>query len=496
MRLRLTSTLSVLVAAVIAAIALAGPAQAVAQASACGKAPTRDDGTIHIVGCMADTSEKPAVPVSGVDITVEDEQGAVVGEATSDENGRFDILLGDSLDVLGKDFIVKIDESTLPEGRGLRNPDQLELKTSTNLEADISITFPIGEVAGSTGKATQALQLLVGGIVFSLLLAMAALGLSMIFGTTGLTNFAHGELVTFGALVAFAVDQLPGEIRIGGTNVTIVTAVVVTFLVSGLFGWAQDFVLWGPLRKRGTGLIAMMIISIGLSIFLRNVYQYFAGGDSKNYSQFSSPEPYTIGPILITPKDIIVIVLSIIVLGVAVVALQRTRTGKAMRAVADNPALAASSGINVERVISIVWIGGAALAGLSGVLLGLTQGFDYQIGFKILLLVFAAVTLGGLGTIWGALFGSFIIGIFIEESTLVHARGAQVRGCAAGADRRTALPSARPAGPSRASGLREEPSWIGTASSPRACSKVSVRQRSSTAWRQSDSTSTSATPGC
>jgi branched-subunit amino acid ABC-type transport system permease component len=89
-----------------------------------------------------------------------------------------------------------------------------------------------------------------------------------------------------------------------------------------------------------------------------------------------------------------------------------------MRAVADNPALSASSGINVERVISIVWIGGAALAGLSGVLLGLTQGFDYQIGFKILLLVFAAVTLGGLGTIYGSILGSFIIGIFIEESTL------------------------------------------------------------------------------
>jgi len=159
-------------------------------------------------------------------------------------------------------------------------------------------------------------------------------------------------------------------------------------------------------------------VSIGLSIFLRNVYQYFAGGDSKNYSQFSSPEPWEIGPILITPKDVIVIALCTIVLVATCIALQVTRTGKAMRAVADNPALAASSGINVEKVISIVWIGGAALAGLSGVLLGLTQGFDYQIGFKILLLVFAAVTLGGLGTIWGAILGSFIIGILIEESTL------------------------------------------------------------------------------
>jgi branched-chain amino acid transport system permease protein len=110
---------------------------------------------------------------------------------------------------------------------------------------------------------------------------------------------------------------------------------------------------------------------------------------------------------------------SALVLVLVSIALQRTRLGKATRAVADNPALASSSGINVDRVISVVWVGGAALAGLSGVLLGMTQGFDYQLGFKILLLVFAAVTLGGLGTIWGAMLGSFIIGIFIEISTLV-----------------------------------------------------------------------------
>lgn len=424
MRVRLTGIVAVLLGAVIAMSTVALPAAAAttphaAPAAGCPKPPPRDDGTIHLTGCMADTSKKPEAPVEGVKITVTDDQGEVVGEATSDEDGRFDIPLGDSFDVLGKKYVVKLDEDSLPEGSELRNPDQLELEASTNLEADISITFPIGEVAGETGQATQALQLLVGGIVFSLLLAMASLGLSMIFGTTGLTNFAHGELITFGALAAFAIDALPGQIRVGGTDMTVVVGVVAAFVISGVFGWVQDLVLWAPLRKRSTGLIAMMIISIGLSIFLRNIYQYFAGGDSKNYSQFSSPAPYEIGPILITAKDLIVIALSTVVLGLATLALQRTRTGKAMRAVADNPALAASSGINVERVISIVWVGGAALAGLSGVLLGLTQGFDYQIGFKILLLVFAAVILGGLGTISGAIFGSFIIGIFIEVSTLV-----------------------------------------------------------------------------
>ena len=428
MPVRLTSIAALLLATVIAMLAMTSVAEATTHvasttaAATCAKPPPRgdNDDSIHIIGCLKDTSDKPASPVPGVDITVLDESKKEVGKATSDETGVFDIPLpGTKVDNLGKTFVIKIDKGTLPKGSELRNPDQVELEQKINLDEDVSITFPIGPIPGGTGKATQALQLFVGGIVFSLLLAMAALGLSMIFGTTGLTNFAHGELITFGALIAFAVDRLPGAITIGGQNVTIYVGIVAAFVVSGFFGWLQDFTLWGPLRKRGTGVIAMMIISIGLSIFLRNLYQYFAGADNHNYSQFSAPKPWKIGAILITPKDVAVAALAAAVLVLVSLALQRTRTGKAMRAVADNPALAASTGINVERVISIVWIGGSALAGLSGVLLGMTQGFDYQIGFKILLLVFAAVTLGGLGTIWGAMLGSFIIGIFIEVSTLV-----------------------------------------------------------------------------
>jgi branched-chain amino acid transport system permease protein len=171
-------------------------------------------------------------------------------------------------------------------------------------------------------------------------------------------------------------------------------------------------------RHRGTGLVAMMVVSIGLSIFLRNIYQYLAGASTHQYSQFSSPRPYHIGPILVTPKDVFIVVFSTVVLVVVVIALQRTRLGKATRAVADNTALAAATGINVDRVISVVWIVGAMLAGMSGVLLGMTQGFDYQLGFKILLLVFAATVLGGLGTAWGAIVGALVIGLFVEVSTL------------------------------------------------------------------------------
>jgi branched-chain amino acid transport system permease protein len=220
-------------------------------------------------------------------------------------------------------------------------------------------------------------------------------------------------------LVAYFVDQLPGTISIGGQVLTIYVGILAAIVGTGALGWALDRGLWRPLRHRGTGLVAAMIVSIGLSIFLRNTFQFFAGADNHNYSQYATPSPWHFGAVLVTPKAVGVAIFAAIVLVVVCLALQRTRLGKATRAVADNQALAASSGINVDRVISVVWTGGAALAGLSGVLLGMTQGFDYQVGFKILLLVFASVVLGGLGTIWGAILGSFIIGTFIEVSTLV-----------------------------------------------------------------------------
>jgi branched-subunit amino acid ABC-type transport system permease component len=405
---------------VTAGAAAAAPASAPSATKSC-TVPQNKDDSLHIVGCLTDNREKPPAPVPNVKVSVEDESGSSIGKDTSDETGIFDITIpGSSVDVLGKSYTIKIDTTSLPKGTSLVDKKKTALKVKITTDTDIFVTFPIGKkAAAGAGKVTQTLQLFIGGITFSLLLAMAALGLSLIFGTTGLTNFAHGELMAFGAIVALGVDRLPGTIHIGGVNITVIVAIIAAFLVSGLFGYVQDRVLWAPLRRRGTGLVAMMIITIGLSILLRNVYQYVIGGGNYEYSQYASPTPFRVGSILITPTAIWVSALALIVLVLVGLGLQKTRTGKATRAVADNPALASASGINVERVIRIVWIGGAALAGLSGVLLGLTQGFNYQFGFKLLLLVFAAVVLGGLGTIWGALAGSFIIGTLVEVSTIL-----------------------------------------------------------------------------
>lgn len=376
-----------------------------------------DDDQIQILGRICDQRETPPVGVPDVTAVVEDESGEVLGEAVSGPNGDFVIALpGAVLDHLGKSYSLRVDEETLPEDT---SPEVKSRTVTINTDRDQSVTFPVGERGLlASGFLIRALQLAIGGLVFSVLLAMGALGLSMIFGTTGLTNFSHGELVTFGALVAFGIDRLPGQISIGGADVSVIVGVTVAFVAAGAFGWLNDRALWRPLRKRRTGLIAMMIVSIGLSLFLRNIYQYVSGAQSHNYSQYVSVQPWELGPFLITPKEVIVLVVGMTVLVVTTSLLQFTRLGKATRAVADNPALAASTGINVERVINIVWIAGAALAGLAGALLGVTQGFDYQIGFKLLLLIFAAVVLGGLGTIWGAIAGAFIVGTFVELTTL------------------------------------------------------------------------------
>ena len=397
------------------------PARAAEQPAACQFEPN-DDPEIHLKGCLRDQRNDPPTPVSGVSVTVLDAEGETIEEVETNESGVFDVRLpGEPLSNLGKDFTIRIDEDTLPEGSDLRNPEQVELTVNFDTTSDQTVTFPIGDaLPEQAGKFTRGLQLAVGGLVFSVCLAMAALGLSMIFGTTGLTNFSHGELVTFGALVAWGIDLLPGAITLPGLgwNITVVVGVIAAFVAGGVFGWLNDRALWRPLRLRGTGVIAMMIVSIGLSILLRSIYQYIAGGTNRNYSQYSASTPWEIGPLLVTPRDMVVVVAGLVVLVAVSLLIQMTRMGKATRAVADNPGLAASSGINVQRVIALVWTVGVALAAMSGALLGVTQGFDFQIGFKLLLLIFAAVVLGGLGTIWGAMVGAFVIGIFVEVSTL------------------------------------------------------------------------------
>ncbi|HEV2768046.1 MAG TPA: branched-chain amino acid ABC transporter permease [Acidimicrobiales bacterium] len=347
-------------------------------------------------------------PVEGVDIFVETAGGEEVGTATTGSDGTYELELPGP-----GEYRATIDQETLEEQElELRNPDKATLEFPVRSGQSRPLLFPLGESGRSiSGTFIRALQLMVEGVKFGLIIAMCAVGLSLIFGTTGLVNFAHGELVTFGALAAWIANVLVG--------LHFVPATVVGVVAGGLAGAALDKGLWRPLRRRGTGLIAMLVISIGLGLLVRYMFLYQFGGRTRPYAQYVAQRAISIGPIAIAPKDIVSILVSLAVLAAVGIALQRTKAGKAMRAVADNPDLASSSGIDVERVILLVWAFGGALAALGGALLGVTEQVSWQMGFQLLLLMFAGVILGGLGTAYGALLGSFVVGVFLQMSTLV-----------------------------------------------------------------------------
>ncbi|MEN9603887.1 MAG: hypothetical protein RL545_576 [Actinomycetota bacterium] len=325
--------------------------------------------------------------------------------ATTDENGKWQLVVPTKAK-----YKVEIDLKSLPAGVDLRDP------STTVREADVTVTdtaavlFPLGKSTRVVESFSDQLMVrLFAGLNLGLLLAVAAIGISLIFGTTGLNNFAHGEMVSFGALIGYLFAVVIG--------VPLLLAGVLTIIISAAFGYLQDAAVWKPLRKRRLGLNQMMIVSIGLSIVVRYLLLIFFGGETKVLS--GTFESVQIGPIETTSTSLYSMGLAAVTLAAVALFLTRTRIGKATRAVSDNSSLAAASGIDVERIIRIVWVVAGGLTGLSGLLYGLQFQASWLTGSQILLLLFAAVTLGGLGTALGATVGALIIGFVVELSALV-----------------------------------------------------------------------------
>jgi branched-chain amino acid transport system permease protein len=346
-------------------------------------------------------------PVADVSITVSDTSG-FTKTVTSGADGKW------SVDVPKQgSYKITLDTATLPPGVSLTDPaaSTRTVLVFAGLPANVSFPFGTQENTQTEGFLGRFLQLFANGIIFGLVIALAGLGLSMIYGTTGLTNFAHGELITLGAMVTYYFDNI--------LEFNFILSALAAVIICTVLGSLQNLALWKPLRKRGTGLIAMLVISIGLGLFLRYVFLFFFGGATHQFRSFNGQVGISIGPVDLTPKALIGSAVAIALLAATGWWLLNTRIGKASRAVSDNPALASASGIDVERVINTIWALGAGLAAFSGILLAMSQGVAWNMGFNILLLVFAGVTLGGFGTAFGALVGSLIVGIVIELSTLV-----------------------------------------------------------------------------
>ncbi|MCZ2837417.1 branched-chain amino acid ABC transporter permease [Modestobacter sp. VKM Ac-2985] len=344
-------------------------------------------------------------PIEGVTVEVATPDGETVDTVQTGEDGRWEV------DLPGPgQYVVSVDPDDLPEGVEVNGEPSRTVTVDSGRAQPVNIGLNDGS-RNDGGGTIRAVQLFVDGLRFGLLIAMAAVGLSLIYGTTGLTNFAHGELVTIGAIAAWYINVQGG--------VPLIPAALLAMVVGGVVGALNELVIWRPLRRRGTGLIAALVVSIGLSLALRYGYQIFYGGFSNPYADYQGQRARDYGVFTLQDRDIASIVIAVVVLVLVALMLQRTKIGKAMRAVSDNRDLAASSGIDVNRVVLFVWVLGGALAALGGVLLGLSDQVQWDMGFRLLLLMFAGVTLGGLGTAYGALLGSLIVGVFVQMSTLV-----------------------------------------------------------------------------
>lgn len=344
------------------------------------------------------------------DVLLVVEGGGFRVEVESGEDGRWAVGVPEK-----GEFTITLDESTLPEGIAVIDPEleQPNVRTIMVGQSGSAVAnFFIGQGERNTvSLLDQVVERLFNGLNFGLLLALAAIGLSLVFGTTGLSNFAHAELITFGGLMTLLFGVVFG--------MPIWLAIPIALVLSAAMGYINDAALWKPLRKRGVGLIPMMIVSIGLSLAVRYIFQMFVGGDTQQLPG-ATDTGLEIGLFGLSWTDVASMGVSVLVLLGVAYFLLRTRLGKATRAVSDNPSLAAASGIDVDRVIRIVWVMSGALAGLSGILWAYFRpGVSWDMGFQILLLTFAAVTLGGLGTAFGALVGALVVGLFVEMSTLI-----------------------------------------------------------------------------
>lgn len=405
-RTRLLIAFGMLAAALVGVIGLqAGPASAAAATTCVADAET---------GCIGGTLQNTAGPVEGVTITVTDDDG-FEEETTTAANGTWSVAIPGRAR-----YTVELDESTLPSTAALaesaENPTEQLAVVGASSTVDFNLVLDTTPSTGGSSSATgtvtptRLLQQFALGIRYGLILALASVGLSLIYGTTGLSSFSHGEQVTLGALLTFVFSiQL---------HWPIVLSVLAAVVISAASGWLQDVAIWRPLRKRRVGLVQLMIVTIGLSLALQYLFQFRFGGSTLQVLP-SIAKAWSIGPIRLSiPSYVAMAVATVVLVGVALF-LQRTRTGRATRAISDNPALAAASGIDVDKIIRLVWILATGLAGLGGALLALAfNGASWDLGLQMLLLMFAAVTLGGLGTAYGALIGSLIIGVVVEMSTL------------------------------------------------------------------------------
>ncbi len=249
-------------------------------------------------------------------------------------------------------------------------------------------------------------QLVFNGIAIGSILALAAIGLTLTYGILRLSNFAHGDFMTLGAYLTWLAN-------INGLNIWLAMVLGAGGTIIGML--IAEFLLWKPMRDRRADSTTLIIISIGLALFLRSSILFIWGGSNQSYD-LPVVQAIQVGDLRIAYYRVVGIVLAGIAIAALHFLLQKTKVGKAMRAVADNIDLARVSGINVERVVLWTWIITGILTALAGGIYGLITSVRPNMGWFLILPMFASVILGGIGNVYGAIAGALIIGLAQELS--------------------------------------------------------------------------------
>ena len=258
------------------------------------------------------------------------------------------------------------------------------------------------------------------GLLLGIIISVASVALSLLYGVTRIVNFAHGEIIALGAIATLFFSS-PIDYRVlfldkfSPLGLNFALSCILAVIICGLFGGLLELILFRPLRKGNVGNIAVLVVTIGLSIFIRHLYLLFATGKVQNFPlELQRRQTYLFFDM--TPRNVKVLIAGILVMILIGLLLTYTKLGKAMRAVRDSEELSSVSGINSDNIILITWISSSMLAGLAGVFQAIINDVRWNMGFLILLLIFAGTVLGGIGTSFGAMVGGFIIGILVQVS--------------------------------------------------------------------------------
>ena len=265
-------------------------------------------------------------------------------------------------------------------------------------------------------------QQLVNGLTLGGVYALIAIGYTMVYGILSMLNFAHGEIYMIGGFTGWWVLNLLSKdyVPIIPAGLVIALMLIAGMLVSGLLGMAVERVAYRPLRKAPR--INLLLSALGVSIFLQNLVLQYQGAKARFFHITSLiPEHlriFQIGDVMLSFMRILVIVVAFVLMAALTLMVKKTKIGKAMRATAQDPEAALFMGINIDRIIILVFLIGSALGGAAGTLVGLlfTQ-VDYYVGFQAGLKGFTAAVLGGIGNISGAMLGGILLGLLESLAT-------------------------------------------------------------------------------